>query len=234
MPCFRQTLPHWCRVCDRNTPRRSHHCPLCGVCVLKRDHHCFFLATCVGYHNQRYFATFCGFQAAGGVYGALLVAIHLHKRFDVRFSGLSTLATLMPTTVWEWWFTEAVSVYHLFLVWLFYSCLICGTLAAGFAMWQWWVIVNGQTTHEALHDMDTYSRTVSENIREVFGPRWFVSAILPIPTRLEGQGTYGPGEREEMALTENNNKGEKRTRPRFRIGKLISNRQITKATKKSR
>ncbi|ELQ76021.1 putative DHHC-type Zn-finger protein [Trachipleistophora hominis] len=47
-----------CGKCYAYMPPRTHHCRICDACFTKMDHHCFFLNVCIGLPNYKYYYLF--------------------------------------------------------------------------------------------------------------------------------------------------------------------------------
>ncbi|XP_013395643.1 palmitoyltransferase PFA3-like [Lingula anatina] len=179
-----------CDSCNALAPKRSHHCLLCNECILKRDHHCFFMCTCIGFYNQKYFILWCFYMFIGSFYSLVIIAMYLKKYFNISF-GMFSLLTLLPNTLYGWWFESSVIPYQLLIVGVFYACLTCGLAAAGFFYWQLYIVLQGQTTYEAWKGILTYSNSeMLCNFKDVFGPFWYISIFLPLPLPQKGLGVY--------------------------------------------
>ena len=179
-----------CKRCKEKVPPRVHHCVLCDMCIMKRDHHCFFLCGCIGYHNHKYFILFCFYMVFGGIYSGILTLIHLNLMYSVKFKTIFNLFTLLPTTIQSWYFDGNVTSHHMFLVGVFYGCMIACLAAAGFFYWQIAIITSGQTTYEARCGITTFKKSWKKNFKDVFGPYWYLSFIIPIRIPQQGYGLY--------------------------------------------
>ena len=179
------TLPcsNWkqCVDCRISVPPRAHHCPLCRHCVAMRDHHCFFTASCIGRDNLRHFIAFCVDCAVGTAY-AVHVAFHYVSSFHGD-GGLSYF--ILPVAVVRWilgWQTGLSVIFVGFTYICFMSCL--GSAAV--AIWQLFLVIRGQTSHEFnkgrwWNPASFTVRTAMRNIRMVFGPYWPVVFLCPWP-----------------------------------------------------
>ena len=177
-----------CSRCSQHIPRRCHHCALCNTCILKRDHHCFFMCTCIGYHNQKYFITFCLYTVLSSMYGCSMGANYMDLLYHVRSTRVWWLYNL-PRTIW-YWFTSDVCYPQLILAVLYHNAIISLIVATGFLLWQLYITFKGQTSYEARRGITTHCKTVKENFCDTFGPYWYITLVMPIPLPQYGQGVY--------------------------------------------
>lgn len=181
-----------CEKCRMPQPKRTHHCRLCQSCILKQDHHCFFMTVCIGYYNQKHFIMYCFYMSVGAFYAMVLLAKYLNALYGVRFYGPHTFLVLLLNLIKDFYFGRYPPTLQLFLLLVLYSCLVMGTLSAGFFFWQMAISVNGQTTHEAWEGDETFSlKTIWGNLRDVFGRGWPFLLFLPLPLSQTGDGVYG-------------------------------------------
>jgi hypothetical protein len=150
-----------CNKCNKKKPLRAHHCQTCGLCVMKMDHHCPWINNCVGQNNQRYFVLFLTHTLIGCVFISILITpIFFFKNVDE-----------MPT--------------HFNFV-----CVLCLTgslLLTVFNIWNWFLVLNGNTTIEYfssqlgssdISKLDYSMNTLSENIYMVFGTKSLIKIFL--------------------------------------------------------
>lgn len=180
-----------CATCSSRVPVRAHHCVICDVCILRRDHHCFFTSVCIGYHNQKYFILYCLYVTVGAFYGFFMIVIYINKLYRIQFYGAQTLLLLLPQTLLECVQTDTIHVHRVSLVVLMYLCLLAGSFALAFLLWQLYISTNGQTTYEAWNGITTYrSHSKKRNLLHVFGKYWFINIIIPLPLSQRKLGLY--------------------------------------------
>lgn len=178
----------FCSVCETLRPPRSWHCKLCGTCILKRDHHCAFIATCVGHFNQRYFffLSFYCFVATAvmSIYNILYVAQsmewdggHIINKFAFPMVYLVLDFGMESITI--------LLVVMSFLIFIFSAILV---------KFHFKIMLVGKVTPELkkrdgmVHE-DMYDNGWKNNLRAVFGTRWYLAWILPfIKSPLPGNG----------------------------------------------
>lgn len=183
--------PGWrfCSACEANAPPRSHHCWMCRACVLKRDHHCLFTGKCVGFTNHRYFINMVGYLCIGALY-----CNYLNMEFVWEIlGGLSIKAILtmvMPIIAWAIGLTET----YTFTVAFISSTCVFGFLLLGTLLFYHLVnIFNGQTTYERAQGIRDYNCGWKENLRQVFGEKWYIAWASPvIPSNMPGDGIDFP------------------------------------------
>ncbi|XP_076463564.1 putative palmitoyltransferase ZDHHC24 [Babylonia areolata] len=175
-----------CPTCQLDAPPRSHHCHHCGHCILKRDHHCFFTSSCVGFYNQRHFVMFCLYT----IWGCLL-AVYLQ---------LAYISLSLPLPENYMMYVAPVPIFQLFtgnlhfglfvlLVHVYINLIFMGT-AASFLLWQYILILRGQTSYEAWRGIRTYNVGLFGNVTSVFGSpltSWILY-FAPLMLPLKGDG----------------------------------------------
>lgn len=179
------TLPgaDWrhCADCSINVPPRSHHCPLCRHCIAVRDHHCFFTASCVGRYNQRHFIALCLDCAIGTAY-----AMHVAYLYITTFhTDGGYLYCIFPIAVVRWIFGWQTGS-SVLVVGFMYICAVSFLGATAVVVWQVFLVVRGQTSHEFMTSRWCSARTltpesVMRNVRCVFGPYWPIVLLCPWP-----------------------------------------------------
>lgn len=170
--------PDWpyCERCLSHRPPRTHHCPVCDVCVLKRDHHCWFGGVCVGHANHRYYFCAISYMFAAAVYSNFY-----HFTFMVeQLQHLGLYGIPVCITV--------PHVCAIFGYLTFYQFLVAVLSFIGFfllAMFSWLIfiqvvqIVTGQTRYERKRADCRYNNGTLDNVRAVFGERWYIAWICP-------------------------------------------------------
>ena len=102
---------------------------------------------------------------------------------------------------------KAVSVHQFGITALLLGNFVGGICALGFLLWQLALVFTGTTTHELKNGLPAHSicqstdKTDSEltwdningiwsNFRDICGPYWFITVILPMPMPQDGLGLY--------------------------------------------
>jgi len=163
MSSSNSSILRFCNTCNITKPLRAHHCQICGVCIFKMDHHCPWINNCVGQNNLRYFVLFLTHTLIGCIFISLLSSpIFFFKT-----------TKSMPTE-------------------FNFVCILCLTgcvLLLFFNLWNWFLVLNGNTTIEyfsskagignnpkLIRDFNLY--TVRENIYMVFGTKSIFKAVF--------------------------------------------------------
>jgi len=166
----------YCERCLCHRPPRAHHCSVCDVCVLKRDHHCWFGGVCVGHANQRYYVCAILYMLIAAVYGNFY-----HFRFMIDQLG----------DLGHFGIPICIAIPHFCAIFgylSFYQFLVCVLSFTGFLLlvlllWMFLIqmaqIVNGQTQYERRRGDHMYGNGALENIKAVFGIRWYIAWLFP-------------------------------------------------------
>ncbi|KAF6202022.1 hypothetical protein GE061_004418 [Apolygus lucorum] len=168
--------PNWrfCDVCEAVAPPRSWHCPVCDMCILKRDHHCNFTACCIGHENHRYFMMFLLHLSISTVYASYFNAIFLWR--CTSFSVMGVLKLVFPVALFMFGGdTSQLQLYRLFCVIAFIGMIAAISLGCYHAV----NVLNGQVMHERVKGFIDYDLGRKENLRQVFGERWYITWISP-------------------------------------------------------
>ncbi|TNJ28521.1 Palmitoyltransferase [Giardia muris] len=166
-----QRLPT-CDKCGCARPNRTHHCSICQRCILKYDHHCFWTNGCIGLLNHGYFLKFLlfGFLAASFTL-IQFVGVILREFFT---SFLKSRLFFVCLSLWV-------------LLGSAGSCLMMLLL-------QLKIILHNETSVEfernankkrelrrkGLKYIYPYSTNLKEHLKELFGPHWLKSILLPL------------------------------------------------------
>ncbi|XP_006814258.1 palmitoyltransferase ZDHHC22-like [Saccoglossus kowalevskii] len=178
---------HHCITCQQHAPPRAHHCPICGYCVLKREEHCFFIGRCIGYYNHRNFIVYNFYVAVASIYGMVYAAMFLHYTYGAFFYGDTAFTYLLPFAILSWMFgSMPSSVFG--IVFLMYICVMTFVMGIGLFIWNMIIAYEGQTRHEAIHDIRGINYNSWENYRETFGKNWLLCFLIPSCTSLQGDG----------------------------------------------
>lgn len=172
--------PKWkfCASCDCITPPRSWHCNACNTCILKRDHHCNFTSCCIGHYNQRYFIMFLFYFTLSGIYCTYFNAFYVWKYTSLTLSGFLKLFLPLAALVFG---SDAFTLQ-------FYRLLCVFTMVAMVAgsvlfFYHFNNICNGMVMYEKGKNIKDYDLgNAKENIRIVFGNRWYLTWISPFVT----------------------------------------------------
>merc|ERR1712087_48802 len=209
----------YCNQCQCYKSWRAHHCSICKRCVLKMDHHCPWMWNCVGYANYRYFYMFlfylwtgCMFYCYTG-YGALFQSFRVkscaYPWLPFFFCRIARLKhKLMPSDGDGQEIQVPVERNELFVFTYFLAIGICLVMVA-FLGFHTYLLVTNQSTLETMTNFSASARafrrwtrlrkvkrvyqlqTVMENVKEVFGEKWYL-ALLPIWTTPRGSGFIYP------------------------------------------
>jgi hypothetical protein len=144
-----------CRYCKIPKPVRAHHCSICGCCVLKMDHHCPWVNNCVGQNNHRYFVLFLTYT----FFGTFFVTF---TAFPIMFN-----TSLKKTTEFQ------------------FVAILAGVgsiLMVFFNSWNWFLIVNGNTTIEYWTRKSGVFSSISP-IKDFSMPKWRDNLFMVFGTR---------------------------------------------------
>ena len=175
-----------CFKCQLPAPERSHHCKICNACILKRDHHCFFTGACVGFWNQRHFMVWLFYVTCIGSFIMPYAVAFLDSQVRiVSYEG--AYEYFLPIAFLRWCIGR-YSTFTLSVITQLYLMVVCVATAAGFFLWEFLIVLRGQTSYEFLHGDSTYRTGLYTGIRNVFGPMWIVNFIWPLPVAQDGNG----------------------------------------------
>ena len=179
--------PGWrfCSACEANAPPRSFHCWTCNKCILRRDHHCVFTGNCVGFQNMRYFTTMVIHITLAALYCNYLNMDYTWELMG-GFSVQSVATMIVPMFMWLLGYTHTYSFICSFMS----SLCIIGFFALGALLgYHSLNLLSGQTTFEKTMKIKDYNLGPVENIKEVFGERWYIAWLSPyISSPLAGNG----------------------------------------------
>nr|XP_054759417.1 palmitoyltransferase ZDHHC22-like [Lytechinus pictus] len=125
-------------------------------------------------------------------YSLFLTALYLSLAHSVEFPGAWTYFLLLPRAV-VGWFSGHTDVMELAFTLLLYIQLVGGFVAAGFFVWQIFLVITGLTTHEALYgEKFRLKRQAGMYAKwtDVFGKYWFIGMVVPLPFPQCGNGLY--------------------------------------------
>jgi len=166
----------YCERCLSHRPPRTHHCRVCDICVLKRDHHCWFGGCCVGHANHRYY--FCAisymFMAAiySNFYHFSFMTDRLHHlgQYGIPFCVILPHFCALFGYLSFYQFLVAVLSFIGFFLLVIFLWLISIQVVQ---------IATGQTRYERKRGDHMYNNGPMENIRAVFGERWYIAWLCP-------------------------------------------------------
>lgn len=192
----------FCAACESLSPPRARHCTTCRVCILKRDHHCMFTGNwminsfhyliidtngvheltlplygissgcCIGHYNQRYFIHLLFYLCIGATYSSILNSYFLWFLHSDEFRNGVTLIKIVFPLAMLMYDTSIIQGYL-----LMYLLNIVGAAFGGFLLYYHMRnILRGCLTHETIRQFDVGP---IENIRIVFGERWYLTWISP-------------------------------------------------------
>ncbi|XP_029163855.1 LOW QUALITY PROTEIN: probable palmitoyltransferase ZDHHC24 [Nylanderia fulva] len=163
-----------CVICEGLSPPRSWHCNTCDVCILKRDHHCVFTGCCVGHHNHRYFVMFLWYLFLGAAYAFFYGSFFIWSRTAFEFP-MSIVKMIFPVAIFFFGFDSSIDQFYLLL----YVVSLVGTLYTGvLCIYHFNLILRGVVGNESNKKI-TYDMGWKDNVREVFGERWYLAWLLP-------------------------------------------------------
>ena len=175
---------HFCSKCQLYAPPRAFHCHLCHACVLKRDYHCYVTGACVGFTSQRRYLPFLFHVTAGGIIHGALAAAYLNTQLPFT----SEYVTYVPFVAAGRCALGEVSLGNLYFMCMMYSCFSVSVVAWFYLMWEWLMVVRGQTSYEATRSIQTYRVGFFKSLYSVFGAAWFLNFLVPLPTTIPGDG----------------------------------------------
>ncbi|XP_014218189.1 probable palmitoyltransferase ZDHHC24 [Copidosoma floridanum] len=165
----------FCAECECLAPPRSWHCNTCGACILKRDHHCLFTGCCVGHSNQRYFLMFLVYMFLATLYAFVYNSQFIWSRIEFEFP-MTLVKLVFPVAIFVFGFDGSINQLYLML----YIVTVVGMLFTGvLCLYQFDLVFKGCTAHEKNKKNYVYSLGWRQNIREVFGNRWYLVWLLP-------------------------------------------------------
>ncbi|XP_014230832.1 probable palmitoyltransferase ZDHHC24 [Trichogramma pretiosum] len=176
----------FCSVCVEVHPPRSWHCNTCKTCILKRDHHCIFTGCCIGHFNQRYFLMFILYIFIGALYSLIYNNHFIWNRIEFEFP-ISIIKIMFPLAIFVFGFDDSIEHFYLML----YIVTIVGMLfSANLCIYHFNSVLLGCTANEKNKGIYKYSFSYIDNIKEVFGERWYLTWILPyVHSKLPHNGT---------------------------------------------
>lgn len=177
----------FCSVCEATAPPRSWHCNICNTCILKRDHHCIFTSCCIGHYNLRYFLMFVFYIFLATIYATFYNAYFITSYVEI-YNLYMLLKIFFPLAMV---FVD-LSMKQLYLF-LFLIIVIGGVFTGVLFYLHMTQMLRGMVTYEKDHKITLYDRGTKQNIKEVFGDRWYLVWISPfIKSTLPSDGISWP------------------------------------------
>ena len=166
----------FCERCLSHRPPRTHHCRACDVCVLKRDHHCWFAGGCVGHTNHRYYVCALSFMFVAALYGNYYHCSFALERLEhLGWFGIPVCITIPHFCAMFGY----LSLYQFLVCVLSFIGIFLLVMFASLLAIQIVQISGGQTRHERKIRDFTYDNGAVENVRAVFGDRWYIAWLCP-------------------------------------------------------
>jgi len=125
----------FCKKCKKKKLPRTHHCNICGKCILQQDHHCPWTMNCIGLYNRRYFVLFLSYLWLSCLYYSILSWISISNQKEPMLTYISILFAL----------SLIFSISLLLLV-----------------VWQYYLVLTGQTQSEFLENQALKVQLTSE------------------------------------------------------------------------
>lgn len=164
-----------CATCETLAPPRSWHCPTCNVCVLKRDHHCIFTGCCIGHYNHRYFMMFLFYLFVATTYAFCYNNFFVWDRIHFEFP-MSIVKIIFPLAIFVFGFDGSMDQFYLLL----YIVSVVGMLYTGvLCIYHFRLVLKGCVANESNKKIYTYNLGWKQNIKEVFGERWYLTWLVP-------------------------------------------------------
>lgn len=174
-----------CTVCESVSPPRSWHCHTCDTCILKRNHHCVFVGYCIGFYNHRYFIMFLWYLFLGAAYAFCYGSFFIWRRIPFEF--LTIIRMVFPMVIFFFGIDMSIDQFYLVL----YVVSLVGTLYAGvLCTYHFNLILKGIVSNESNKKDYRYNMGWKNNIKDVFGERWYLTWFLPyVKSQLPHDGT---------------------------------------------
>ncbi|XP_015600770.1 probable palmitoyltransferase ZDHHC24 [Cephus cinctus] len=164
-----------CALCETMSPPRSWHCTTCDICILKRDHHCIFTGCCVGHFNHRYFLMFVFYLFAATVYAFYFNNVFIWSRINFEFP-MSIIKIVFPLAIFIFGFDGSLEQFYLLL----YIVSTVGMLFTGvLCVYHFHLVFIGAVANERSKKNYSYNLGWKQNIKEVFGDRWYLALFVP-------------------------------------------------------
>ncbi|KAL3276226.1 hypothetical protein HHI36_020942 [Cryptolaemus montrouzieri] len=176
---------NFCSKCKMYVPPRSWHCKICNICILKRDHHCKFSSCCIGHYNHRYFLAFVFYMFISSIYLSLydLCFIYDVVGFDV---WITFVKVAFPLSL----FFFPVTLNDLYLFALFFTSY-ASSFSFALLCFHMKNLIENRTLLEKHPECLVYDRGRLNNVKDIFGERWYFVWISPfIESKLPQDGVH--------------------------------------------
>lgn len=164
-----------CVTCETLAPARSWHCNTCNVCILKRDHHCIFMGCCIGHFNHRFFLVFLFYMLLATSYAFFYNNYFIWNRIHFEFP-MSIIKIIFPLAIFAFGFDDSMDQFYLLL---YIICLIGMLYTSVLFTYHMQLVLNGCVANESNKKDYTYNFGWQQNMKEVFGKRWYLTWIFP-------------------------------------------------------
>lgn len=164
----------FCHTCRLPIPPRCWHCDSCNQCILKRDHHCTFSGCCIGYANHRFFIMFLTYFFIACVYALYFNLFYILTRITLNYNVIFQI--FFPIMLLLLGLDKALS--HIYVILLVLN--IVGVLISGLLLrFHMNLVFRGSVSYENNRYITKYDCGVRQNIRNIFGERWYLTWISP-------------------------------------------------------
>eukprot|EP00927_Polykrikos_kofoidii_P054827 TRINITY_DN49181_c0_g1_i1.p1 TRINITY_DN49181_c0_g1~~TRINITY_DN49181_c0_g1_i1.p1 ORF type:complete len:418 (-),score=68.65 TRINITY_DN49181_c0_g1_i1:25-1278(-) len=201
--------PNWCQHCKHWKPPRAHHCSFCRRCVLRMDHHCPFTGNCIGIRNQGHFVlmyvfamiglllslTLCILVILAGIKEGKLQSkgqpVPVEKSFrdaPILHFGFASFVTSLSVQILEVAGLE-IACQTLFSAVAFIAVCCFGCPALHLASTGSTLLEYNFPMKEYVQLQPTvycplgpgfYRHSLSENLKDLIGKRWWLRLLLPV------------------------------------------------------
>lgn len=177
----------FCSSCESIAPPRSWHCSTCDTCILKRDHHCVFTGCCIGHFNHRYFIMFVLYLFIASTYSFIYNNYFIWNRIKFQFP-LSIIKIIFPLAIFVFGFDDSMEQLYL----LFYILSTVGMIFTGvLSVYHIKLLICGSVGHEKTKNDTRYNEGWRENIKQVFGDKWYFAWFIPyVQSKLPHDGIF--------------------------------------------
>ncbi|XP_050672765.1 probable palmitoyltransferase ZDHHC24 [Leptidea sinapis] len=167
----------YCEHCKMNRPSIAWHCKVCNVCILRRDHHCFFFSRCIGLYNRRYFVLYLVYIVSSLMYATIYNYYYIATKLGDYHLSISILRFSIPYMTCL--INEPADIKDLYVLFLM--------LNVGLVLWCTLLLLfhlrntlTGLTAREYKQKRKLNLTTLKENLRSVFGARWYFAIFWPL------------------------------------------------------
>jgi len=177
-----------CITCQVDAPPRSYHCQVCEMCVLKRDHHSFITGNCVGWSNMRRFVPLCLHLTLYMSLTAYITLVYLNDTIPIMTAEGAPFYFLPIAIVM--FVSGSMPVQSLFFMLIFWAALVGMCMCGCFLVYEMVLVLKGVTSYELVKRNKRYQLSPLQNFRNAFGSYGLIHFLVPLPTRLPGNGVH--------------------------------------------